>query len=189
MTRPSWNTYFMEMAELVSTRSTCDRKHCGTVIVRDNRVLATGYNGALAGQPSCCDPETYWECSNCKTKYITEPEKISNNEYVCRKNISCAGKKVNGPLHGGHIIENLHCIRVVHSERNAIYAAARFGISLEGAKLIVNARPCIDCLMSIVSVGIREIIYKDSYSNSKGGDRVAELAASIPGFIFQKYEE
>jgi dCMP deaminase len=51
--RPSWDQYFMEMARLVSTRSTCARKHVGAVLVRDKRVLATGYNGSLAGQPHC----------------------------------------------------------------------------------------------------------------------------------------
>jgi len=53
--RPTWNQYFMKMAELVSERATCPRKHCGTVLVRDNFVLATGYNGSLPGQPHCDD--------------------------------------------------------------------------------------------------------------------------------------
>lgn len=47
----------MSMAELASKRSTCLRRQVGAVIVRDNQVLATGYNGAPKGLPNCCDLE------------------------------------------------------------------------------------------------------------------------------------
>ena len=47
----------MSMAELASKRSTCLRRQVGAVIVRDNQVLATGYNGAPKGLPKCCDLE------------------------------------------------------------------------------------------------------------------------------------
>ena len=55
MARISWDEYFMSMAELASKRSTCLRRHVGAVIVRDNQVLSTGYNGAPKGLPNCCD--------------------------------------------------------------------------------------------------------------------------------------
>lgn len=44
--RPSWDEYFMEIAHLVKTRSTCTRRQVGSVIVKDKRILSTGYNGA-----------------------------------------------------------------------------------------------------------------------------------------------
>ncbi|MDR1472134.1 MAG: cytidine/deoxycytidylate deaminase family protein [Synergistaceae bacterium] len=53
--RPEWDAYFMAMALLASTRSTCVRRRVGAVIVKDNRVLATGYNGAPAGTMHCAD--------------------------------------------------------------------------------------------------------------------------------------
>ncbi len=46
MSRPSWNEYFMQMAELTKTRSTCLSRQVGAVIVLDKRVMTTGYNGA-----------------------------------------------------------------------------------------------------------------------------------------------
>lgn len=52
-TRPSWDTYFMEIAKLVATRATCPRRSVGAVIVRDRRILATGYNGAPRGLAHC----------------------------------------------------------------------------------------------------------------------------------------
>lgn len=51
--RPSWDEYFLQMAELVGTRGTCDRGHAGTVIVKDKRLLATGYVGSPIGLLHC----------------------------------------------------------------------------------------------------------------------------------------
>jgi dCMP deaminase len=51
--RPSWDAYFMQIAQLVKTRATCPRRSVGAVIVRDKRILCTGYNGAPRGLPHC----------------------------------------------------------------------------------------------------------------------------------------
>ncbi len=53
MTRPSWDEYFLEIARLVKTRSTCLRRQVGAVFMRDKRLLATGYNGAPSGLKHC----------------------------------------------------------------------------------------------------------------------------------------
>ncbi|MDK2917548.1 MAG: dCMP deaminase [Candidatus Petromonas sp.] len=59
--RPNWNDYFMEMAEVVKTRSTCLRRKVGAVIVKDKRILTTGYNGAPAGISHCLEIGCYRE--------------------------------------------------------------------------------------------------------------------------------
>jgi dCMP deaminase len=51
--RVGWHEYFMKIAEQVATRSTCDRKNVGAVIVRDKTILSTGYNGSLKGARHC----------------------------------------------------------------------------------------------------------------------------------------
>lgn len=51
--RPSWDTYFMDITTLVAKRSTCLRRAVGAVIVKNRRILATGYNGAPAGIAHC----------------------------------------------------------------------------------------------------------------------------------------
>lgn len=53
MKRPSWDEYFMEMAELTAKRSTCMRRHVGAVIVKYRHAIATGYNGAPSGIMHC----------------------------------------------------------------------------------------------------------------------------------------
>jgi dCMP deaminase len=55
MSRPSWDQYFLKMAMLISERSTCLRHHVGAVLVRDRRVLSTGYNGAASGLQDCTE--------------------------------------------------------------------------------------------------------------------------------------
>lgn len=52
-TRPSWDEYFMQMAELTAKRSTCLRRQVGAVIVKDKHIIATGYNGAPRGLKHC----------------------------------------------------------------------------------------------------------------------------------------
>lgn len=53
--RPSWDSYFMKIAELVASRSTCTRRFVGAVIVKDKQVLSTGYNGAPSGVAHCLE--------------------------------------------------------------------------------------------------------------------------------------
>jgi dCMP deaminase len=53
--RPTWDAYFLQIAATVSGRSTCLRRAVGAVLVRDRRILATGYNGSPEGLPHCTD--------------------------------------------------------------------------------------------------------------------------------------
>jgi dCMP deaminase len=53
--RPSWDEYFLEMADLASRRATCLRRAVGAVLVKDKRILATGYNGAPSGIRHCSE--------------------------------------------------------------------------------------------------------------------------------------
>jgi len=63
--RVSWDEYFMNIAREVSTRSTCDRKFVGAVIVRDKSILATGYNGSISGLPHCDEVGHLMEDNHC----------------------------------------------------------------------------------------------------------------------------
>jgi dCMP deaminase len=55
MSRPSWDDYFMQIVELVKSRSTCLRRQVGALIVKDKRILTSGYNGAPAGIRHCAE--------------------------------------------------------------------------------------------------------------------------------------
>ncbi len=65
--RLGWQEYFMNVAHLISRRATCTRGHIGAVIVRENSILSTGYNGAPSGLPHCND-------SNCMIYRSIHPD-------------------------------------------------------------------------------------------------------------------
>lgn len=62
--RPDWDTYFAQLIDLVKTRSTCLRAHHGALIVKDNRILASGYNGAPSLYPHCLDKKECFRTKN-----------------------------------------------------------------------------------------------------------------------------
>jgi dCMP deaminase len=63
--RVSWDEYFMNIARVVATRATCDRKHVGAVVVRDKTILSTGYNGSIRGLPHCSEAGHMMEEGHC----------------------------------------------------------------------------------------------------------------------------
>lgn len=88
----------------------------------------------------------------------------------------------NGSIRGlphcdevGHMMENGHCTRTVHSEANAVAQAARHGISLSGGELYVTASPCWTCFKLLINSGIRRIIYGEFYRD----DRIFQAAEAL----------
>jgi dCMP deaminase len=74
--RVDWHTYFMNIAHQAATRSTCDRKHVGAVIVRDKTILSTGYNGSIRGMPHCDDVGHVMEDGHCVATVHAEANAI-----------------------------------------------------------------------------------------------------------------
>jgi dCMP deaminase len=74
--RSDWDSYFMEIARVVSSRATCDRKHVGAVIVRDRIILSTGYNGSIRGMPHCDEIGHMMEEGHCVATIHAEANAI-----------------------------------------------------------------------------------------------------------------
>ena len=119
MRRPSFDVYFMRQAVIASSRATCNRRLVGAVLVRDNRVLTTGYNGSIRGGVHCDDK--------------------------------------------GHLMVGGHCVRTVHAEVNAMLAAARHGVTTDGATVYITCYPCWGCFKMLANAGIVRIVYENSY--------------------------
>ena len=75
--RSTWETYFMRIALQVATRSTCNRKHIGAVIVRDRTILSTGYNGSIRGLPHCDEGDHLMENGHCVRTVHAEANAIA----------------------------------------------------------------------------------------------------------------
>ena len=74
--RASWDEYFMNIAKVVSSRSTCPRKYVGAVIVRDRTILSTGYNGSIRGLPHCSEVGHMMENDHCVATIHAEANAI-----------------------------------------------------------------------------------------------------------------
>lgn len=81
--RPSWDEYFMQIARTVATRATCPRASVGCILLRDHRILTTGYNGAPRGVSHC-----------------TESGCIMRDDHCIRATHAEANAIVQGALHG-----------------------------------------------------------------------------------------
>ncbi len=77
MSRPNWKDYFLNIAKEVASRSTCPRASVGAVIVKDNRILSTGYNGALSGEPHCTEVGCLMESNHCERTIHAETNAVA----------------------------------------------------------------------------------------------------------------
>ncbi len=99
--RPDWDEYFLDIAGLVSRRSTCRRRSVGAVLVRDKRILATGYNGAPTGLRHCLD-------LGCLREQLQVPS--GERHELCRGLHAEQNSIIQAALHGVSVREaTLYC--------------------------------------------------------------------------------
>lgn len=132
--RPSWDDYFVDITASVAARADCTRRQASAIIVKDNRICATGYNGAPSGQPGCLT------AGACPRGRLSTEELASYSNYDA------------GPG---------FCI-AVHAEANALLYASRE--QTEGATLYTwsttpNCSPCVGCRRLIMGAGIKRLVY------------------------------
>lgn len=129
------DNYYLNIAKAVAARSTCLRRQYGAVIVADDEIIATGYNGAPRGEANCCDVE------KCYCREHSTPI----DEHAAR----------HGDQYGT-------CV-AVHAEQNAIISAPRR--SMRGATLYlaclddaIDPAPCNICDRMIKNAGITRVV-------------------------------
>lgn len=99
--RPSWDEYFMEITQQVARRSTCLRRSVGAVIVKDKRILATGYNGAPSGFAHC-------STTGCLREKLRIPS--GERQEICRGLHAEQNAIIQAALHGVSVAgANLYC--------------------------------------------------------------------------------
>lgn len=152
--RPSWDEYFMLIAKLVSTRSTCNSRPTGAVLVKDRQILATGYNGSMPGAPHCTDE--------------VMPD---GSPYCHRRTLQIAD------------VDKYNFCRASHAEANAIAQAARHGIAVAGATLYVTLEPCFICIKLLATARITRVFFELPYdSRDEVRDRYWRAAVAEAGF-------
>jgi len=125
--RPTWQEYFMQMAILASSRSTCLRRAVGAVLVRDNQVISTGYNGSPKNTPHCAE-----------TGCLREQLKVPSGERheLCRgvhaEQNAIIQAAINGSSTRGGTLYCTHqpcsiCARmIINAEIKTVYIANRY---------------------------------------------------------------
>jgi dCMP deaminase len=131
--RKDWDTYFLDIAYMVSTRSQCSRRHVGAVLVQGKKLLGTAYNGAPMGAPDCAE-------AGCLIVEQLEPHVVEGKEQMVRKQ---------------------RCVRTIHAEQNLLLFTDRR--DREGSTVYVTDEPCWTCANMLANSGIVEVVYDRPY--------------------------
>lgn len=130
MVRESKKARYLNIAAEVAKGSTCLRRGYGCIIVKEDEVIATGYNGAPRGEPNCCDVGTCWRAEN----------NIPHGE---RYEKCCAV----------HAEANA----IISAARRDMIGSTMYLVGLENGRRI-DAKPCEICAKLIKNAGIKEVI-------------------------------
>lgn len=162
MARPSFDEYFMLQAKLAACRSTCNSRPQGAVLVRDHRVIATGYNGALPEQEHCLGNKDI-ACPVCGGNGKRIGLHLASECYGCQGTgqIPYCHRRASGIVDSQ---KDRACVSS-HAEANAIAQAARLGITTNGAVLYCTTRPCMPCTKLLVQAGIIKVFYELDYDD------------------------
>ena len=147
MERPGKRSYYLAIAKSVSQRSTCLRKHWGAVIVKDDVIVSTGYNGAPRGCTNCSDLNTCWRAEHNIPR--------GTRYEVCRSN-------------GVHAESN--AIIAAARERMIGSTMYVYGWDREAGTMVHNPDSCQMCKRMIINAGIDEVVFaEDEFVNPKTG--------------------
>ena len=140
-----WDTYFHSICKSVAAKSPCLSRKIGALLVRDNSIVSTGYNGPPRGVPHCGHDRLLKDSSlNLKS----DPETIRT---------TCP-RRILGIKSG----EGMQWCPAQHAEENAVSNAARNGVSVINTVLYMNSViPCQKCFGTLINAGVVEIVIKN----------------------------
>lgn len=136
----SWDKSFLRIAWEYATHSTCSRKHVGALIVKNGRIIATGFNGTPKG------------FENCNDKF---------------KNIDWKEQSLDSPLSKDH--HDFSEKYEVHAEQNALITLIHNGTNCDDATLYTTLSPCTTCAKLITQSGITRVVYEEEYDRDITG--------------------
>ncbi len=149
----NWDNYFLDICNAVAHKSPCLSRKIGAIIVRDNSILSTGYNGPASGIPHCGKGRLF------KDQELVD-EVIKRGLYekgnaLRPEWLSICPRRVLEYASG----EGMQWCTAQHAEENAITNAAKVGVSTNNATLYLNnVIPCQNCFSTIINAGIIEIV-------------------------------
>lgn len=142
--------YYMQIASITANLSYAKRLKVGAVVVKNNQIIGTGYNGTPAGWDNDCEYKDYDLSKDLNGNYFPNSEK----EYPLEDKYGRYRLKTRS--------------EVLHAEMNALMKVTRSTESSEGATLFCTHAPCIDCAKAIYQSGIKNVFYKEEYRSDDG---------------------
>ena len=143
-----WDKYFYDICIEVSKNCKCLSRQIGSVLVKDNSIISTGYNGPPRGVPHCGDRHKY------DNRLLAAYKKL-DPYFDPSITVTKCPRQILGFKSG----EGLDWCVAGHAERNSLINAARHGIKTKGTKLYMSCGvPCSPCLVEIINAGVEEII-------------------------------
>lgn len=146
-----WDRYFHSICEAVASKSPCMSRKIGAILVRDNSIVSTGYNGPARGIPHCGHERFEHDDTLSFAASTKEFDELGFRSMI---GTTCP-RKLMGFESGTHME---FCI-AQHAEENCISNAARLGTSTLGTTLYMNCVvPCKNCYSTLINAGIVEIV-------------------------------
>ena len=130
---------YKKIIDAFKERSTCERIQVSSIIVKDGRIISTGWNGVPSGKKHC-------------TKYFREKYSDPYNVVSFNDEHRVFSERYE-----------------IHAEQNAIAYAARNGIKTNGTILYISLSPCLNCAKLICAAGIKKVFYFLEYDRSNAG--------------------
>ena len=137
MKRIDKNNYYLDIAEVTLERATCLRKKWGAVIVKNDEIISTGYNGSPRGRKNCCD------LNSCIRENLNVPR---GERYELCRSI--------------HAEQNA----IISASRKDMLDGTLYlvGINFKDGTYVENASPCALCKRMIINAGLKQVIVRDS---------------------------
>lgn len=173
MKRPSWDQYFLEICKTVAIRSLDVNTRLGCVIVdKRKRIVSTGYNSLPAGVN-----DEFWPMDRDSKVYFV---KYMNGTEICDESRI---KYIKNKYNNIEIQEITKYDVVVHAEINAISSSKG---DLTGFTLYCNYMPCAECAKSIISAGIKRVVYSIENPRFERSHAIAKQMFNESGVIHEK---
>ena len=150
-----WDQSYMDITEVIAEHSKCEAKKVGCVIVKNQSIVSTGVNGTPAGYINCND--LFCRCSDGWMSTLTPNEGRSTTN---RNGVKYWLSKDQEIHHKWSMKYE------IHAEINALNKMIKNGISSENCTLYCNFSPCIQCCKSIISAGIKEVVFLHAYDDA-----------------------
>lgn len=149
--KKKFNRFYVDVLNSLRTYSTCSRLQVAAILVKDSRILSSGYNGVAKG------------CTECNKIYKRTPDgKITFQHWLTRQVTVLTEEEYRKDHH--EFADKYE----IHAEMNCLGFALKNNTDITGAELYLTTSPCLNCCKLILTSGIKEVYYIEEYDDRSG---------------------